>query len=64
MGPWLFAIPRESYYRIWIILGWFLNDLQKRLNQTGSRYEILNGGLPDTTPYFQLHFYKNTFAGP
>jgi len=41
----------------------FAKVLEKRLNQTGNRYEVLNGGLPDSSPYFQLHFFKNTFSG-
>lgn len=41
----------------------FAKALERQLNQTGNRYEVLNGGLPDSTPYFQLHFFKNTFSG-
>jgi len=41
----------------------FAKVLEKQLNQTGNRYEVLNGGLPDSSLYFQLHFFKNTFSG-
>jgi len=41
----------------------FAKVLERQLNQTGNRYEVLNGGLPNSAPYFQLHFFKNTFSG-
>ncbi len=36
--------------------------LERLLNQHGRKYEVLNGGLPDSSGYLQYLFFKRTLA--
>lgn len=40
----------------------FPKVLERMLNKEGKRFEVLNGGLPDSAPYFQNLFFKHTLA--